>query len=254
MKKLLIGAAATAALVAPGAASADVNGWIGASYESNEFDYGEFDSLSLGGALMHDMGNGWAVQADGRTSLQSWDNSDGDYSHGYAAVHAVTTNGNWDFGGYVGILNYYGDGGKMIGAEARTAFGSLSMQGSLGYADIDQYYDYSALDFRISGSYFIAPNFSIDGGIGRTDFETEFTDYEVLDLTLGATYQFANGAQLFGAYVNSDGERDPGSDYEGDTFRIGLRFNLNGSSLQDFANDGASWDGAAAFQRQFERW
>jgi hypothetical protein len=105
MRKLLLGAAAAAAMVAPGVASADTSGNVGFTYESNDFDYGEFDGYSLGGALVHGMSNGWTLQADGRTTLQDWDSSSGNYSHSYAAAHMSTDVGGWDVGGFAGMVN-----------------------------------------------------------------------------------------------------------------------------------------------------
>lgn len=255
MKKVLLGAAAALAAGAPATALANTSGLVDAGYEMTEYDGGgEFDVLHLGGAFQHDFA-GWGIQADGRTVLQEWDGSSGNDSHAYAALHAYTGAGGWDFAGYVGILNYYGDGAPMIGGETRTEFGNLSLQGSLGYAEFDEFFDYSAWDLGVSGQFFFTPNFALTGQVGRTDFDTEFTDYEVIDVGIGAAFQFANAMQIYGGYIRTDGESDPsGNDYEADTFRIGFRYNINGGTMQEVQNDGASWNGAARMHEQFMRW
>lgn len=254
MRKILFGAAAAAAMLAP-AAHADTTALVDAGYANTDYDNNNsFDAFHLGGAVQTDIASGWTMQLDGRTVLQSWDSSSGNDSQGYAALHLDTSAGNWEFGGFVGILNYYGDGGTMIGAETRTSFGDISLQGSIGYADFDEFFDYSAWNVRINGSYFISPNFAINAGINDASFDTDFTDYDVLDLSVGAGYQFSNGFEIYGDYVNTNGNPDSGSDYDADTFRIGVRYHINGGNLQDETNHGATWTSAYALHDQFLRW
>jgi hypothetical protein len=250
MRKILMGAVAALAVAVPASAFADTRGAIDLSYSDSDFDYGDFWDLELGALLLHDMSSGWTLQAEGRTTLQDWDCC-GQYSHSFAAVHGSSDMGGWDLGGFVGILNYYGDGAPMLGVEARTAFGNFSVDGSLSYADFDGDYDGTAV--RVGGAYFFTPNFALTGGVSRTDIETSFQDYEITELALGGAYQFANNITLFGGYTNTDGDRSVGVDYDGDTIQIGLRFNLNGGTLQENTNDGA-WQSAARFADTWKRW
>ncbi|HYD88771.1 MAG TPA: hypothetical protein VEA80_14950 [Vitreimonas sp.] len=254
MKKLMLGAAAAVAIATPSAAFADTSGYIDAGYEATEYDGGgEFDALHLGGAIAHDLSSGWGVQADARAVNQEWDGSSSDDTHGYAAVHAYTNTGSWDFAGYVGLINYYDDGGKMIGVETRTAFGNVSVNGSLGYADFENgANDYNALDLRVNGAYFFNPNFALTGGVGVTEWDA-FFDSDALDLSLGAAYQLTNGIALTGEYVNTDGDGAFG-DWEVDSFRLGVRFNINGGDLQNVTNNGASWSGASDLSESMMRW
>jgi len=254
MKKLMLGAAAAVAIVAPSAAFADTSGYIDAGYEASEYDGGgEFDALHLGGAIAHDLSNGWGVQADARSVNQEWDGSSSDDSHGYAAVHAYTNAGSWDFAGFVGLVEYYGDSGKMIGAETRTAFGNISLSGSLGYADFENGgSDYSATDLRVNGAYFFSPNLALTAGVGHTDWESVF-DSDALNLSIGGAYQLASGIALTGEYVNTDGDGFF-SDWEIDSFRLGVRFNINGGDLQNVTNNGASWSGASDLSEAMMRW
>ena len=257
MRKYLLSAAAALAIATP--AAAETSGYVDAGYESSDYNStDEFDVLHLGGAIHHEFGNGWGLQADGRTALQTWDNSSGDDSHGYAAVHAYKgLNDHWDVGGYVGLLNYYGLGGTLIGIESRKHIGSLSLQGSVGYADFDTFFAFSAWDYRLSANWFFTPNFAVNGGIGHIEWDREpafIADSEATDWSLGAAYQFANGFALYGSYVSTDGETDVPSEWEVETFRVGLRWNINGGDLQTVTNEGASWNGAAAMHEQFVRW
>lgn len=253
MKKIFVGAALAAAVVAPGVASADTTGSIDLGLETNDFDYTSdtFEGYTLGGTLTHDLSGGMTIQADGRTTYQDW--GYGTYSHGYSAVHASTDMGGWDVGGFVTLQNYYGDGGLGLGAEARTSFGNFSVDGSLGYVDYDDG-DYNATAWRVGGAYFFSPNLAVTGGASTTSIDTDWgTDYDITEFSLGGAYQFANNVALTGGYTSTDGDRSTGTDYEGDTFRVGLRFNLGGGSLQENTNDGA-WGAASYINDTMSRW
>lgn len=253
MKNILLGATAALALAAPGVASAESSGYIDMGYQNNEFDSGsEFDGLHLGAGFYNDFG-GWGIQADGQTTNLDWDGSSGNDSTSYAAVHAFTTGGSWDFGGYVGLLNYYGDGGYMVGGETRTNFGNFSLEGTLGYADFDQSTDYNAWDVAANGAYFFMPNFAVTGTVAYTEWDA-FFDYDATTLSLGGAYQFGGAWTVYGGYSNVDVDSSTGSDYESDVWRIGFRYNIGGGDLQTVTNDGASWSGGAAMHERFLRW
>jgi len=254
MKRILLGAAAAAAMIVPGSALADTSGSITAMVEANDFDYStnsEFVGYNLGGALVHTMSNGLTLQADGRTTLQDWDCCSGYYSQGYAAAHLSTDMGGWDLGGFLGMVNYYGDGGILIGAEARTMFGNFALDGSVANTDFgDNGYDGQA--YRAGGAFFISPNLAVTGGASFTSINSG-QDYDITELSLGGAYQFANNVELFGGYTNTDADRSISTDYEGDTFQLGVRLNLNGGTLQENAADGV-WTSAEHVSDTWNRW
>ena len=197
--------------------------------------------------------SGWAVTLEGRTTLQQWDNGVGDDSHAYAAVHADTNTGAWDFGGWVGLVNYYGDGGTMFGGETRTNFGNFSLQASIGYANFDSFNDYDATNYRVQGSFFINPNFAINANVGVTNIGYS-TEVDLTQVGVGASYGFANGFELYGGYDSNDIDYGAPNDEQSDTWNLGLRYHFNGGSLQDNANDGASWGGARALSDALMLW
>jgi hypothetical protein len=185
MRTLLLGAAAAAAMVAPGMASADTRGSIGFMVEMNDFDYssnGEFVGYNLGGAIMHDL-SGLTLQLDGRTTLQDWDCCDTYYSQGYAAAHLSSDMGGWDLGGFLGIVNYYGEGGILVGAEARTMLGNFALDGSIGHTDFADN-DYNGTAYRAGGAYFFSPNLALTGGASFTNIDSG-QDYDITELSLG---------------------------------------------------------------------
>lgn len=257
MRSILWGAAAIAAFGFQSAHAASVTGHIdgSAGYTNLNSGYDDFTAYALGGAIQTDMG-GWTLGMDGQTILQDWSNGDGDYSHGYAAVHADTSMGSWDVGAFVGILNYYGDGGKMVGLETRTSWGDFSAQASTAYAAFNYNPDFDGYDVRVDGSYFFAPNFAVNGGVGETWFDGAYgSDATVTDISVGASYQFANGMELTGTYINSDFNfNNTSNDPTGQTLRIGFSYQFNGGSLQDNTNHGATWTGAQALTDSFSRW
>ena len=250
MRTMLLGAAAAAAVMAPGLAAADTSGSVAFTYENSDFDYGEWDAYSIGGTIMHDVSHGLRLQADGRTTLQSWDGAGGDDSHGYAAAHLSSDMGAWDFGGFAGFVNYYGDGGVLLGIEARTAFSNFSVDGSIAHTDFDYGYDGTA--YRLGGAYFFSPNFALTGGASTTDIDSG-VDFDITELSLGAAYQFTNNVEVFGAYTDTDGDISGGGDYDGDTIQLGFRVNIGGGSLQENTNDGA-WTAATHVANTWMRW
>jgi hypothetical protein len=253
MRKYLWGAAAALAIATP--AAAETSGYVDAGYESSELSFGsDFEALHIGGAVHHEFGNGWGIQADGRTVSQSYNSSSSDDGHGYAAVHAYTgLSDHWDVGGYVGLIDVFGFGGHIAGIETRKNIGSLSLQGSINYADIDANTDNTAWDYRVTANWFFTPNFGANAGAGVTDWDyAAGFDAESNDWSVGATYQFAGGFALYGSY--NDTHTDWVSyDYDVETFRLGVRWNLNGGDLQTVTNEGASWNGAAALHEQYVR-
>jgi hypothetical protein len=255
MRRLLWGAAAIAALGFQ-TAHAETSGHIDAGFDYTDgySSSDAFEAYSIGGAVQTDMG-GWMLGLDGRTVLQAWNHGDGDYSHGYAALHADTSMGTWDVGAFIGILNYYGEGGKMVGLETRTSWGNFSLQGSTAYAAFNYNPDYDGYDVRLDGRYFFSPNFALTGNLGETWFDGAYgNDAEATDVGIGLAYQYANGLELSGGYQSTHFDFDGGGDNSVDSLRIAVSFHLNGGTMQDETNHGASWTGAQDLQDTFQRW
>jgi len=251
MKTFLVGAAAAAALIAPGVAAADTIGSVDYTLENTEYDSGgEFDAYSLGGAIATDISHGLRLQADARTTLQDWDGSSGDYSHGYAATHLSGDLGGFNVGGFVGMLNYYGDGGVVYGVEGRRAFGNLSIDASVAFSDFGDN-GYEGTHYNIGGSYFFSQNFSVNAGYNVSEIDSG-TDYDIDELSVGAGYQFANNLEVFGNYISA--ETDNGfSSNDTETLQLGVRFNIGGGTLQDNTNGGL-WDTVRGISETYTRW
>jgi hypothetical protein len=257
MRKLLWGAAAALAISAPGLAHADTTGHIDAGWTNTGINdgFGNFNQYSIGGAVQTDMAPGWTVQLDGSTLLHQWDHSSADYSFSYAAVHADTTLDNFDVGGFVGINNWYGEAGKMIGVEGRTAFDNISLQGSVAYSSFRYYGDYSAWDARIAGSYFLQPNWAINASIVGTWITPSGSHTNMGDYSIGTAYKFAHCPMSVSLdYTRSSIDYQHYHTYDANTFMLGLHWNFGGGTLQDDTNHGASWGGAQALESSMTRW
>ena len=87
LKKLLAGAAATAALMAPGLAAADNNAVVGFTYNSQEIESTDWDRYGVNGGFSHDFSNGTLLQFDG--AAERVDISGCCISTGYAALQRV---------------------------------------------------------------------------------------------------------------------------------------------------------------------
>ncbi len=250
MKNIFVGAAAAAALIAPGVASADTIGAVDYTYENTEYDSGsDFDAYSLGGAVATDISHGLRLQADGRTSLQEW--TDDGYSHGYAAAHLSGDLAGFNVGGFAGMLNYYGDGGSVYGVEARNDWGNFSVDGSIAFSDFGDN-NYDGEHYNIGGSYFFMPNFAINAGYSVNEIDSG-AGYDLDAWSLGAAYQFANNIEVFGNWTNTNYEYS-GSDYnETDSLQLGVRLNIGGGTLQDNTNGGL-WNSARDISDTFLRW
>jgi hypothetical protein len=152
-----------------------------------------------------------------------------------------------------GFLNYYGSGGWTAGGETRTSFGNFSVQGSIGYASFDTFSDFETWSYQVGASYFFNPNLALNAGVALHEFDYGSGDAEMTDLSIGGAYGFGNGFEVYGSYLTSDIDFNTGSDAEVDTWNLGVRYHFNGGTLQDNANDGASWSAVRAISDALTR-
>jgi len=256
MRKLLWGAAAALAITAPAVAHADTTGHIDLGWTNTGIGdgFGNYNAYSLGGAVQTEAAPGWTVQLDGNTMTQTWDHSHYDYSHGYAALHADTTLDTFDVGAFVGMQNFYGESGKLIGLEGRTAFDNISLQASTAYTTFRYGSSFSAWDARIAGNYFLQPNWAINAGIVGTWINPHGTHVQMAEYSIGTTYKFNCPMSVSLDYTRSSDDYRHSHTYDGNTVMLGLHWNFGAGTLQDDTNHGASWSGAQALENSFARW
>lgn len=239
-------------MIAPGVAAAnDMSGSVTLSYEDHDRDGGDLSAYQVGGEFVYGMTNGWNLQLDGRATSQDWDCCNGNYSQNYVTTHLSTDMGNFDVGGFAGLIGYYDNSGVVYGVEGRTGFAHLAVDGSIGHTDFgDNGYDGTA--YRAGGAFFFTPNLALTGGASFTSINSG-TDYDVTEYSIGGAYQFHNSVEIFGGYTNGQYEPDGGADYEDDVLEIGVRFNLNRGTLEENAANGA-WSSAEHISDTWSRW
>jgi hypothetical protein len=101
MKKFLIGAVATAAIVTPCVAHADTNAIVGLNIGGGEVDTLDWDTVGIDGAFSHDFNNGTVMQFE--AAADRVDIEDVDFSSNYAAVHYGVRSDSHAFGGFVSM-------------------------------------------------------------------------------------------------------------------------------------------------------
>ncbi len=234
MRKILIGAAAAAALLAPGIASADTNAVVGIQAGNTDFDGDDFDHYGLSGGFSHDMNNGWVFQMDGEHGRS--DLSGTDLGSSYGAVHYGVRNDSYALAGFVGLDEFFALSGTQFGAEGQMYFGNFVVGGSAGIVDFDAF---SATSFQVDGAYYVSPNLAINALIATTEgddaIDDDWTSYGV-----GGEYRFHGPIS-----VALNWRTDEFDGYDADSWTIGLNFDLGTGSLQERQTQGPSLQGAS---------
>ncbi|MGH6951855.1 MAG: hypothetical protein ACREH4_13365 [Vitreimonas sp.] len=237
-KKLLAGAAATAALMAPGLAAADDNAVVGFTYNAQEIESFDWDRYGINGAFSHDFSNGTLLQFD--AAGERVDAGGCCLSTGYAAVHYGMRNDNHGFGGFLSLEDFGFVSGLGLGVEGQLHLTNVLINGSLGYVDF-QDAELSGYAAQVDGAYFFTPNFAVTGLVSYTEgdegIDADWTSYGV-----GGEWRFAGSpASVVFGYRHLDIE-----DSDGDTWTLGFNIDLGTDSLQDRSRSGPSFNGASA--------
>lgn len=249
MKKVLLGAAAALAVIAPGAAAADTSGWVGFSYNTldDDNDGSKEDYLDLSGSVVTNLGGNWNLQFDG--SMQDMNHDSHTDSHGTAVAHVFMRNDGYAFGGFGGFTTGEQDG-YLLGAEGALYLDRFTLAGSAYFGGDRQYSDEENSGLQASGTYFWSDNFSIGADVSyySFDFSGGGNEQDGTIYGVNAEYQFANGFSIFGGWHTSD-EDYFGADKQTDSFSIGGRYNFGTGSLIERDRSGASMPGANSLQR-----
>lgn len=253
MKKILIGAAASA-LLAPIAAHAETTGFVDIACERSESGPGAVDLGILGGPIQHDFTSGWGIQAEFRSTQR--DNGSFTVSSDYAAAHLYTAlNPNVDVAAFVGKLALPSGGDAWdAGVEARIHQGQWLLQGSLGYLNFPNTpLTSEAWDTRVRGAWFLNQDTALTPSIAYFEWQEGNFNRKHFAVGVGAAHRFANGLEVYADYLHGWNEYTPIPAFQVDTARVGVRLHLNGGDLQTITNHGPSWSGAAGVYENFGR-
>lgn len=248
MKNILMGAVAALALAAPGIASADTIGSIGAAWGpmDDDNDSTRDDILALQGDFSTDVG-GHTFQMGAANFDMYHDN----HSHNYGAIDAHLGMGgdSHAFGVYGGALNLSGDVAYGLGAEGAFYFGNFTLGGDIFYASTrgDPAYDNSGAS--LNGGYYFSPNLAVRGQVEYLD--SEWMASESTTYSAGAEYQFASlPISVSGDYYNSDVSYDFATDTDVDVWQLGVAYHFGGSDVMSRDRAGANQGGLVDVARQ----
>lgn len=247
MKRLVLGAAAAMALVAPGAALADTSGYVGFGYNTldDDNDSDKNDYIELGGAIVTDLNNGWNLQFDSATANMNHDSHNDDMNA--ATVHMFKRTDGHAFGGFAGLTGGEIDA-LVVGAEGALYLDRFTLSGSGAYLFDREDSNTSGTRFGVAGDWFVNDNFSVGVDVGAFDWDFGFNEQDGTTYGVNAEYQFAGSAMsVFGGWHQSDyDETFSSGSINVDTFSIGLRFNIGTSSLIERDRSGASMRGGGS--------
>ena len=238
MKKLVLGAAAAAALLAPAVASAETNAVVGIDFNRVDFEgLGDANVYGVNGAFNHDFASGWQIQMDG--AADRFDGGGCCVNQNYAAVHYGMRTDQYSFAGFVGLQSFSIFSGVDVGVEGQMHFANASLGGSVAYIDFGDI-DINATHVNLDGEYYFTPNFSVNAGAAYTNLDGFGGNTDYWTWNLGGEYRFDNSP-----FSVTLGYRQ--SDFDGgnvDAWTIGLTLDLGTGSLQDRRVHGPSWGGA----------
>ena len=239
MKKLVLGATAAAALIAPGLANAETNAIVGLDYSHVDFDsLGDGNVYGVTGAFNHDFSNGWQLQMDG--AADRLDVEGCCFSQSYASVHYGMRNDQYSFAGFAGLQGFSIYSGVDVGIEGQMHFTNASVGGSLSYIDFGDI-NINATNANVDGVYYLTQNFSANAGASYTNADFGFgSSGDFWSWNIGGEYRFENSPVSV-----SLGYRQ--TDFDGatvDAWTLGVTFDLSTGSLQERRVHGPSWGGA----------
>lgn len=227
MKKLLLGAAAAFAIIAPGVAAADTTGFVGfgAATLDDDADSWKDDLLTIEGAVVTSLNDTWSLGFRGSNHDMGHDS----HTHAYQAidVQAFTATDTYSFGGYAGSAM---DSTWGFGVGGSLYFGNFTVGGDVSYVDDRKDGGYEVTTTTARAGYYFTNNFAVTGEYGYTDSEWEGEEASIWGL--GAEYQFANSPFSISAnYTMADSDYNGGGGHEAETFGVGVRYHFGTSDL-----------------------
>ncbi len=243
-KSVFWGAAAALALITPGVASAEMNGYAGVQYgwlDDADDNTKEAASAWFGGFTTDLYGN-WDFQFDANAS----DMDHGGHTHawGSAQGHAFLRNDRHAFGVFASQLNIDSDNFYGLGVEGAMYWDRFTLSGQAGWAQATYDNPDDITNFGGQGTFFVNDNFTVGAELGWTDSEWEGEE----SFTYGLNSEFQFTGSPFSAslsWVHADSDYDGGGSHEVDAITIGGRLNFNTSDLRDRDRNGASFVGLA---------
>jgi opacity protein-like surface antigen len=236
MKKFLVGAVATAALLVPAVAQADTNAVVGLQYSSTDIDSFDLDAYGIEGAFSHDFSNGTVFQFDGASDRV--DVGGCCYSSSYGAAHYGLRNDNYAIGGFASFDELFIYSGLGLGVEGQLYLNNIVLNGSIAHADFGDL-DVDTTTAAVDATYFFSPNLGLTGLVSVSDDEIYGDDTTTYGIS--GEYRLASSPLSFELGVRQTDIFDD----DATTWTLGVNFDFGTGSLHERATDGPSFNGAA---------
>jgi len=245
MKSLFLATAAVAAFAAAPALAQDGIGSIGVVYSNGDLDAAgleiEAESATIDAAVAIPVTADWTVTLDGGFT-HSFDDLADENTNINGRVHATTLVGGVRVGGFAGASEVYGEQLWSFGAEAQTYLDKVTLTGSVAYDKLEGV-EVEAWTVAGDASYFINPNFRVNGGAGWTTVDAGGLDIDGWQANVGGEYRIpGTGMGVVAGFTHAELED---VDVSMDTISVGLRFSFGGD-LQSRERAGADLGRTAA--------
>jgi hypothetical protein len=245
MRKLILAAAGAAAAFIGSPAFAQPMGYVGAQYVHTKVDPpGPGDISGDGGGVDGTVAFN-ATSSLGVTLNAAYFDTDKTDSTTAGAAHLYLKDDQYLLGGFVGVADVGSDTVWSVGGEGQWHFANWTLAGALGYANDDDA-DVDAWGGDAQARIFVTDNLRLQGTLGfaNVDFGGPAGDDNVWTVGVGGEWQLANmPISLIADYAHSSFDD---SNVDGDTFRIGARWNFGGGTLKERDHSGADLAGLSS--------
>jgi hypothetical protein len=225
MKTKLFGAALLALAATAGTAHAE--GSVGLNFQSTDFGGGEIETFAIDGDVL--------VNPNFQISGAYADVEGGDFSAYGIDAFVFSRNDSRAYGAFLGYSSLDGDADELsVGGFGQLFRGNTNWTAQLGYSDTEG--DVQVLHLDGEGRFFLSENFSLQGNLGYGDIDSDFGGSDYWTGGLGAEYQLS-GAPIS---INGGWQHVDFDGGETDTLGLGVRWNFGGGSLIERSRTGAS--------------
>ena len=234
--RILMGAAAAAALLAPAAAHADTAGYVGISAGQTSVEDFDLTGVTISGAGAVDVWSGWRAQFDATIDRLN-DGGDAETLSNVEA-HLYTEGQGWAWGVVLAERDIVFASDYSLGLEGQATFGQFVLEGGAALGSLEAFGDnVNTTSADADLTWYAGDNISFDAGVDYYDSDEAFgaiTAYNV-----GGEYQFAGSSNsIFASYTWTDYDE---ADADGDAWRIGFRHAFGDDTLAARRQSGPRW-------------
>ncbi|HTK33912.1 MAG TPA: hypothetical protein VL358_01325 [Caulobacteraceae bacterium] len=225
----------------PAGSGPGLRGYVGVEYGKSRLDPGTPSPRTetwTGEAAASGQLGGIGIQGDIKVANYNTLGSDAGGTSWSPTLHAYQRNAYGLIGGWAGWSHTDGADLFGLGLEGQAYMGGATIYGSVGYGHVDSSADQNLWTARLEGRYFVTENFSLNVNGGLVRAGVPGARETVRTIGFGGEYQpSVLPFSIQGGYSHADAS---GSSAESNTFRVGLRWNFDGSTLVERDHSGPS--------------